>query len=71
MIRRISGAMRFDIYRFSELLRFRSMEKTISERDDFIVDVLFYFEPVQRFEYRSDVFSFRSCSYCASKGILQ
>ena len=26
--------------------------KVISKRDDFVVDTLFYFEPVQRFEYR-------------------
>ena len=29
-----------------------SKEMVISRRDDFIVDALFYFEPVQRFEYR-------------------
>ena len=34
------------------------MEKVISKRDDFVVDALFYFEPVQRFEYRGDMFSF-------------
>ena len=34
------------------------MEKVLSKRDDFVVDVLFYFEPVQRFEYRGDMFSF-------------
>ena len=32
------------------------MEKVISKRDDFLVDVLFYFESVQRFEYRGDMF---------------
>ena len=34
------------------------MEKVVSKRYDFAVNVLFYFEPVQRFEYRGDVFSF-------------
>ena len=34
------------------------MEKVISMRDDFVVDALFYFEPVQRFLYRGDMFSF-------------
>ena len=29
------------------------MEKAKSERDDFVVDALFYFEPIQRFEYRA------------------
>ena len=29
------------------------MKKVISKRDDFIVDVLFYFEPMQRFETAS------------------
>ena len=27
-------------------------------REDFVVDALFYVEPVQRFEYRNDMFSF-------------
>ena len=34
------------------------MERIVSKRNDFVVDVLFYFEPVQRFEYRGDMFSF-------------
>ena len=34
------------------------MERIVSKRDDFVVDALFYFEPVQRFEYRGDMFSF-------------
>ena len=33
-------------------------ERIISRRDDFVVDVLFYFTPVQRFEYPGDMFSF-------------
>ena len=48
--------------------------KVISNRDDFVVDAFFYFEQVQRFEYRGDMFSFEGsgyCAYCASKGILQ
>ena len=32
------------------------MEKII--RDDFVPDVLFYIEAVQKFEYRSNMFSF-------------
>ena len=48
-----------------------SVEKVTSKRDGFILDALLYFEPVQRFEYRSDMFSFRGSSYCASKGVLQ
>ena len=47
------------------------MERIVSKRDDFVVDALFYFEPVQRFEYRGDMFSFRGSSDCASKGVLQ
>ena len=31
---------------------------TVIKRDDFIVDALFYFESVQRFEYRGDMFGF-------------
>ena len=34
------------------------MEKVISKRGDFVVDVLFYIEPVTRSEYRSEMFSF-------------
>ena len=34
------------------------MERIISKRDDFVVDTLFYFKSVQRFEYRGDMFSF-------------
>ena len=33
------------------------MERIVSNGDDFVVDALFYFEPVQRFEYRGDMFS--------------
>ena len=53
MIRRTSGVGRFNINKFSEVLGLISMEKIISKRDDFILNVLFYFEPVQRFEYMS------------------
>ena len=34
------------------------MEKVVSKTDDFVVDALFYFEPVSRFEYQGDMFSF-------------
>ena len=47
------------------------MERSVSKRDDFLVDALFYFNPVQRFEYRGDKFSFGGSSYCASNGVLQ
>ena len=47
------------------------MEKFVGKRDDYVMDALFYFEPVQRFEYRGDMFSFGGTSYCASKGVLQ
>ena len=57
MIRRISEAGRFNsCQRYWGLI---SMKKVIRKRDDFIVDVLFYFESEQRFEYRGDLFSFR------------
>ena len=71
MIGRTSGASRFNIDKFSEVLWLRGMEKVIGKRDDFVVDALFYFKPVQRFEYRVDMFSFGGSSYCASKGVLQ
>ena len=47
------------------------MERIVSKRDDFVVDALFYFKPVQRFEYGSDMLSFGGSGYCASKGVLQ
>ena len=47
------------------------MERIVSKRDDFVADALFYFEPVQRFEYRGDMFSFGGSRYRASKGVLQ
>ena len=34
------------------------MERIVSKRDDFVVDTVFYFKPVQRFEFRGDMFSF-------------
>ena len=47
------------------------MEKVVGKRDDFLVNELFYFEPVQSFEYRGDLFSLMCNLYCASKGVLQ
>ena len=70
MIRRTSGANRFNIYKFSQVLGLRSMEKVISRRDDFIVTALFYFEPVQRFEYGM-ICSVLGSSCCTSNGVLQ
>ena len=71
MIGRTSGASRFNNDKFSEVLKLRGSEKVVRKRDDFLMDALFYFEQVQRFEYRVDMFSFGGSSYCASKGILQ
>ena len=34
------------------------MDRIVSKRDDFVVDAIFYFEPVQKFEFRGDMFSF-------------
>ena len=59
------------ILKFSEVLGLRGMERIVSKGDDFVVDTLFYFKPVQRFEYRGDMFSFGGSSYCVSKGVLQ
>ena len=38
------------------------MERIVSKRDDVVVDALFYFEPVQRLEYRCGMFSFGGSS---------
>ena len=72
MIRRTSEVSRFITYKFSDVLRLISIvEKVVSKGDDFIIDVLFYFEPVWRFVYRGDMFSFRGSSFCASKVVVQ
>ena len=71
MIGRTSGASRFNIDKISEVLGLCGMERIVSEGDDFVVDTLFYFKPVRSFEFRGDMFSFESSSYCASKGVLQ
>ena len=34
------------------------MERSVSKEDDFVVDALIYFMPVQIFEVRGDMFSF-------------
>ena len=34
------------------------MERIVGKRNDFVVDALFYFKPVLRFEFRGDMFSF-------------
>ena len=58
MVRRTSGAIRFNIYKFSDELGLTSVEKVISKGDYFIASALFYLESVQRYEYRADTFSF-------------
>ena len=51
MIGRTSRASRFILISFLMYLGLRGMEKVVSKRDDFVVDVPFYFEPVMRCEY--------------------
>ena len=53
----MNGASRFNIDKFSEVLGLRGTKKVVGKRD-VVMDVLFYFEPVQRFEYRNDMFRF-------------
>ena len=45
------------------------MKKVISRRNN--LDAVFYFKPVQRFEYMGDMFGFRVSSYCTSRRVLQ
>ena len=59
----INGASKFNIYNSSEILVLRSMEKVISKRDDSVVDTLFYFEPMQKLEYRGDMFKSDQIKY--------
>ena len=72
MIGRTRGASRFNIDTFSEILGLQCMKKVVDKRDDFVMDALFYFESVQRFEYRGDMFSFgvpvtaRAREFCSS-----
>ena len=40
MVGRTSGASRFNIDKFFEVLELISMDKVVSNRDDFIVDAL-------------------------------
>ena len=61
----------FNIDKFSEVMGLWGMERIVSKREDFVVDALSYFKPVQRFEFRGDMFRFGGSSYCASKGVLQ
>ena len=56
MVGGTSEASRFNIDTFSEILGLRYMEEVISKRDDFVA--IFFFEPMQKFEYRGDMFSF-------------
>ena len=70
MIGRKIGVSRFNIDKFSEVLGLKGMEKVVGKIDDFVMDALFFFKPVQRFEYRRYV-QFWGSSYCASKGFLQ
>ena len=44
MIGRTSGASRLNIDKCLEVLGLRGMEKFVGNRDDFVVDTLFYFE---------------------------
>ena len=46
MIGRTSGTSRFNMDKFSEVLGLRGMQKVIGKRDEFVMDMLFYFEPV-------------------------
>ena len=59
MIGRTSGTSKFNIDKFTELLGLRGMEKVVDKRDDFVMDALFYFEPVQRFEYWVQFWGFK------------
>ena len=47
MIERTNGASRFNIDTFCEVLGLRGIQKDVGKRDHFVMDALFYFEPVQ------------------------
>ena len=68
MIGRTSGASRFNIDTFSEILGLGGVEKVTGKRDDFVVDALFYFESVQRFEYQGDMFLGVPCQLLREQG---
>ena len=46
MFGRTSGASKFNIDKFSEILGLRGVEKVVGKSDDFVMDALFYFESV-------------------------
>ena len=43
MIGGTSGAKRFNIYKFSEVLGLRGMKKVTSKRDDIVMDAIFFY----------------------------
>ena len=47
---RTSEASRFNIEKFPEVLGLRGTEKVVGKRDDFVMNALFYFDRMQRFE---------------------
>ena len=51
MIRGMSSARRFDIYKPLKVFCFGYMEEIVCNRDDLISNTLFHFEPVKRLEY--------------------
>ena len=44
MIGRTSGANRLNIDKYLEVVGLRGMKKVVGNRNDFVVDALFYFE---------------------------
>ena len=63
MIGSTNVASRFNIDKFSQILGLRGMKEVINKRDDFVVNALFCFEPVQKFNYKGDMFSFVGSCY--------
>ena len=47
----MSSAGRFDIYELLKVLWFGYMEGVVCDRDDLILNPLFYFEPLKGHEY--------------------
>ena len=55
MIRGTRSAGRFDIYESANVLWFGCMKEIVCNGDDLILNALFDFQPMKRFEYWGDV----------------
>ena len=71
MIRRMSSARWFDIYKPAKVLWFGYVKETVCNRDDLIIlNALFNFKPMKKLEYWGDVNIYGSANDDTCKSIL-